>query len=717
MKKITNFFLKYKVAVLVFTLIVFILSILGSLFLIKSNKINSDMMSYLPKDFNSSKGLEFLQENFNINGDATIVVEGEKNDENLRNSVAKIREFEGISSFLWIEDIEDMESLATIAEDYGINIDLTTMQSYLRHKIEPENQNSKYNYVLIIMMDYNPSTNEAYQLLGKIKIELSDRNIASVGMTETSQTVMTDTLEELPFYILFACIGVIIILLLFTSSYFEPIILFITLGISVLINMGTNIFFPSISIISFATSSILQLALTMDYAIFYMHIYKSKRKTLGKYDATIESVPGVASSIIASALTTIGGFAALYFMKFEVGPDLASVLIKGVVLSLVTVLILQPIFVLIFDKLITKSGHKVLKINCRKITKFAVSKRIIILIIVIALIIPVYMGKINLKYSYFEMYKQEEKSSQEQLAYELGNQFILAVPLRTKDGLSHSDFIKEVQADEKVSGVIGAFSTIDISSERMQKLLESPLTSEYFKNSFTSNYFKEVEIGGKKEWYTLYTIGIKGTTEDEQSTDSYENINSIINKYFDSSYQLGMLVGVNDMKKVTPNDFLVVTIVSIAIILIILLWQYKSLKKAILLVLIIEFGIWCNLSISFLLQEKLNFMIYIIISSVQLGCTVDYAILMANRFEKIKWQYTNTSEAAVEAATFSLPAIYFSALIIITACMSMFFVSDNIVLRQLTGMLARGALISTVLVSFLEPGILCFFREKYKAGK
>lgn len=709
MRKFSEYIIKFRWVVLAVTAVVIALSIVGTLGLIKGNKINSDMTSYLSDEFEMTRGLNFLRENFGINADALLVVEGDQEDEALRGSISKIKEFEGISQFVWVEDIEQFDSLADYAHLLGDDVTINTegLKDFLKHGIE---DSDKYNYVLLIIMDYSPSTKEASALFDKITSEFGDRPYAASGMTFTSKVMMEDTLQELPQYLIYAGIALLVVLLLVTKSYIEPLILLFSLGISVLVNMGTNFFLPSVSIVSFAMSSVLQLAVTMDYAIFYMHIYRQKRKDLDKFPAAKSSIPSVASSIMASALTTVGGFAALYFMKFELGADLAVVLMKGVMLSLMTVLILQPVFVLLFDKILTKTEHKELKLNVKPVAKFSSKIGWVLILIALIAVVPLYIGQSKLEYSYFETYEMQISTPQEQLAYELGNQMIIAVPLETKSG-THRDFIAEISADEKVSGIMSAFSAIDISSERMKELLDNPALGGAFSEGMASSYFKKINTNGEESWYTLYTLAIKGSTEDEAAIRSYKNISAITAKYFDNTYSSGMLVGVNDMLTVTPRDFLVVTLISVAVILVILMVLFRSVRKGLLLIFVIELGIWLNLTLSFLFGQQLNFMIYIMISSIQLGCMVDYAILVANRFEEIKWQFTKAKDAAIVATTESFPAVAASAAVIIAACLSMYFVSDNIIIKQLTGMLARGAVISLFLILTLQTAIMPYFRR------
>ena len=353
--------------------------------------------------------------------------------------------FDGVDMDALKESLGNNESFKTLGLDkyfaltgfFDADVEVGELKSYLKH----EAGDGYYDYVIIMMTDYAPSTNASYELFDNIKAKFATRSYAASGMTETAQVLMSETLGDLPDFILYAVIAAVVILVLATSSYVDPLIVMATLGTSIMISMGINYLYPSVSVISFATSAVLQLAITMDYSIFFMHIYKKNRKELSAFDSAVKSVPEAASSILASGLTTIGGFVALYFMRFRVGADIAGVIIKGVVMSLLTILILQPIITLLMDKVISKTTHDILgKINAgiRKkkpdfigITKENVVRpvvtfltgnwqRIALTVIAVALLVPAFLGQNKLQYSYFKMYEEKndtpERSSRRNLA-------------------------------------------------------------------------------------------------------------------------------------------------------------------------------------------------------------------------------------------------------------------------------------------------------------
>lgn len=706
MNKITDYIVKYKKIILIGTIAVLLVSVVGIAFFVFSNKINSDMLEYLPENTSTTKGINFLKENFGVKGDAFIVVEGQDNDIELINSVNKLKKIQGVSQFLWYEDVKTIEDMANspLLSFVDIEVDTKPLVDYLKQPLG----NGKYNYTLLMLFDYGPSTPEAFNVVDMVYEEFSQRSVAVSGMTALAKQVMEETMRELIFYLIFSVLAVAIVLFLATSSYFEPLILMMTLMIAVVVNMGTNIIFPSVSIISFAAAGVLQLGLTMDYAIFFMHAYKKERLTLSPELAVKNAVPKTSVTIVASSLTTIGGFAALCFMDFKIGIDLAQVIIKGILLSLLTVIFLQPVLVMFFDKMLTKTAHK--EINTDKIEvvfEKTIKSRKLIIIIAALLIVPAYFAQLSAPFSYLKIYEQTEISSpQQQRATELANQVIMAVPIETKTG-GHKDFINEMTENEKIPNVIGAYSAMDMPQDKLEILLDF-LFDGVPNNSDTSNPLSTLFQKNNGKWYTLYLIEISGDTEDKKAFACHEHMVSISNKYFDETYPLGVLTGVNDMAKVTPRDFLRVTLISSAVILIVLGLLLKSFRKSFIMIVLIELAIWLNISMNFIFSSSINFMVYIIISSVQLGCTVDYAILLSTKFEQTKKEFSDTKQAAIKAVTYAFPAITTSVAIIIVTCLSIVFVSNNLLVKEMAWVLARGAFISYLLVIIVLPCLLTF---------
>jgi len=719
MNRFSNLIIKYRKIILIMTAVIFALSAFGIYYFIYDDRINSDMLEYLPPDTPTSEGIEFLKKHFGVKGDAFVVVEGEKEDAELEQGVERLKKIKGLSQFFWVGDLKEIKAIEDllalpIFSNVNVKIETQGLYDYLKQPINPQDPNTKYNYVILMLFDYSPSTQEAFQVINTVYKEFSNRNVGVAGMTAMAKQVMEETMAELIYYIVFAVLCVSVILLIATSSYFEPLILISTLLISVIVNLGTNLIFPSVSIISFASSSVLQLGIAMDYAIFFMHAYKEQRKLLEPIDAAKSAIPKVFVAILASSLTTMGGFAALAFMNFRLGADLTKVVTKGILLSFLTVVFLQPIFVIIFDKALTKTAHKELMINFEKVSTFTVKWRKVIIAIAILAIIPAYIMQSNVDFSYLKIYKEPyNMTPQEMRAKELGNQVITAVPLKTKEG-GHKDYIAELITDDKITNVIGAYSVMDISPKNMEKLLN--LFGDGFqegKMGAMGTLFRKVD----GEWYTLYLIEIEGDTEDEKASRTHSHLVKTTNKYFEKNYPLGILTGTFDMAAITPSDFLKVSAISVLIILIIMSILLKSFWESLVMVVLIELAIWLNISLNFIFSANMNFMVYIIIGSVQLGCTVDYAILMATRFEQAKSQYPDTKTAAIKASASVFPAITASASIIMAACLAVIFVTNNLLVREMAFVLARGAFISYVLVSIVLPPLLVYFKKSNRPKK
>ncbi|MGN1042354.1 MAG: MMPL family transporter, partial [Christensenellales bacterium] len=473
-------------------------------------------------------------------------------------------------------------------------------------------------------------------------------------------------------------------------------------------NMGSNIIFPDVSIISFAASSVLQLGITMDYAIFLLHTYREERRNADPLAAAERALPRTAVNIIAGGLTTIGGFAALYFMRFTIGADLANVIIKGVALSIITVMFVQPCLLVFFDRPSKALSHKKPYVNVEPFVKGVMKGRYVIAVAAILLVAPAFIAQNNVSFSYLKIYEPpKETTSQQALADSLQNQIILAVPLDSPEG-NQKEFMAELKQNEKISSVIGAFSVLDMSEEEIKSFLNIDAVASV---PVVKTLFRKIDTQEGEKWYTLYLVEIDGDTEDEAAFAAHAHLKTTLDKYFDESYPLGVLTGVADMAQVTPGDFLRVTLISVAIILIIMSILLKSIRKSVLMVALIELAIWLNIGLNTVIGEKINFMIYIIISSVQLGCTVDYAILLSTRFEETKREFSDAKTAMIKASASAFPAISVSASIIVSVCLVIFFVSKNLLVKEMASLMARGAFISYLMVIIVLPCLLIFFKK------
>lgn len=800
---------KKRLLIIIITSILVILGGVGVFF--GMDKINSDMLEYIPKDTQTSIGKDFLYENFGIKADGMVAIKGasydpeseyyDENDyEELSLIADKFQKVKGVNQVLWIGTLlEGSEMVQNLDKEpsnplvkpymenkWGSSNFLTVVNKMLNEKLnitDPakkidistaidwqevfdylvrDNGDNTYSYIMLALLDYGPSTDEAFGVLDQFReiVDATGREYAINGMTANAQIIMDRTFSELPIYLAIGFTAVFILLLLGGKSYIEPFILMMTLGIAIIVNMGSNLIFPSISTVTFAVSAILQLGVSMDYAIFFMHAYSREReRTLDPVEAARKTIPKTFVSVAASTFTTVGGFAALFAMQLKFGPDLAKVLVKGVLLSFITVMLVQPCITVYLDKTIIKSKKKALNFNFEKVAAFSVNKRKIIITVMAILVIPcAVLANVFVKYNYLKFYEKEKiVTSTEATAGDMANSVIIAAPLLfsedAPEGARPKDYIKEI-TDLKYSGDKGLsiFSAIDLSGEQLISLISllddftydpnADTTSmseeelnEYIMKETISNIMKQenidtslltenmgsllVERDGK--YYTLYIFTISNQIQDEsqEAFDTIYAIRDISKKYFGvgNYYVLSVSQARVDMADITPTDFTLVTIISIITILLVMIVLLRDIGKSVVLVLLIQLGIWINLSINVLVDflpgvtVTTNFFGYLVIGALQLGITVDYAILMSNTFEDVKKRESDTLKAAKIAAVESLPSILMSAAIITIVTLSVYFVATNLIVKEIVMLVARGAVISFLLVMIVLPGLLASFKK------
>ena len=617
-----------------------------------------------------------------------------------------------------------------------------------------------------------------------LKNVAGEGSYAMSGMTEQANALYETVFDELWIYLVAAGIVVLLILAFTTNSLMEPLILVLTLAVSIVINLGTNAIFPSTSMITFAVTAILQLGLSMDYAIFLLHQYRDElRTTCDPKQALAAAIPKSAKAVASSALTTVVGFLALMCMQFEIGTDLGLSLAKGIICSLVTVILLQPCLMLMLDKARVKTQHRCLDFRFRAPIKRSIRDRGWVSLVFAVLFIPALIGSLSLSYTYVRFMPEPDTSSytEDQLwnystAKELGNQVMIIVPNERvdKDGKplldengDHVYYIEEnyefvrrltelgaetVQLDgetiEKLSYKLGMYVMIPegtvLSVGGLQLTLEQvfalasdvlplmesdtkdfaailaavrkilpdvtfedlgALAGQFADMQSQMAMFQSYVNGG----YTMYTVGINPAIDLESQTsfDILNEVKAVAEEIFADTgmtcYFTGYTQGAHDFAAVTPGDYNMVTAISIVAILVILIFTLGGIKFPVLLVALIEFGIWINLIMQYIFAGgTVNFMSYLVITAVQLGATVDYAILITTKFRALRKRF-EPRQAAYLATTGSVMSVLTSALIMAGACFSIFAVSSNLVIQEMTFLIARGALISAILVIFVLP--------------
>lgn len=740
MKRFAKFVVKYRLILLGVMLLITI----ASLFAMSYVNVNSDILSYLPEDVDMTIGMNFMKENFDMQGDAIIGVQG-ATYEDMQELVALIEEKGGTKEggIIWYGLLKDMQDIdwsqlenpviANIVNNllskYNLKIeDLKEMTEQLSTNPEivsmfhPDDD----TYLMMLQLNVPSSSNEAMNLLSDIEDHLENKGFeyAMGGSTQITREIFDSTIGEIGKYAVVAVLVMFIILLLTTNSLIDPIVFMLTLGVSIVINMGTNLILPSVSVVTYAASSILQLALSMDYAIFLMHSFaEEQKKTLDDNLAMERAIPKTFSTISASALTTVGGFLALFAMRFKIGEDLGIVLAKGVFLSLLTVILLQPCLMLLTKKLARKTQHRIIVPKFKSVASKAVTNRKTIVAIALALLIPVVIMQNMVDLSYIKFVEENPNPTAiEQKVDALSNSLVVIVPAKTENLNGESnvadqyDFLEKIKARDDVNAVLGLFSMLPedsaegivdlVNDEQMGKLMASSGMDMSMITGFLNN------------GYTMYSIMLDADPESDEGTLALKEIRALLDETFgaENYYITGMTQAVSDLQDITPTDFMVVSIVSVAIIFIILLFTLKSFKMSTIVVLVIEFGIFVNLSISYIFGQSINFMAYIILSSIQLGATVDYAILYTVKYQNYLG-FKSAREAAYTALTESGVSILTSVAILAGCCLSVSLITTNIIVSEITLMIARGAVISGILVMLLLPALLIISTGNQKLEK
>ena len=740
MKRFAKFVVKYRLIILG----VMLLLMIASLFAMSYVNVNSDILSYLPEDVDMTQGLNFMKENFDMQGDAIIGVQG-ATYEDMQELVSLIENKGGTKQggIIWYGLLKEMQDIDwTMLENpwvaslvnnllnkYGLKMeDLKEMTEQLSNNPEivslfhPDDE----TYLMMLQLNVPSSSNEAMDLLSEIENYFDEKGLdyAMGGSTQITREIFDSTIGEIGKYALVAVLVMFIILLLTTNSIIDPIVFMVTLGVSIVVNMGTNLILPSVSVVTYAASSILQLALSMDYAIFLMHSFaEEQKKTLDDKLAMERAIPKTFSTISASALTTVGGFLALFAMRFKIGEDLGLVLAKGVFLSLVTVVLLQPCLMLLTNKIARKTQHRIIVPKFKNVASYAVTHRKTIVTIAVLLLIPTVIMQNMVELSYIKFVEEDPNPTAiEQKVDALSNSLVVIVPAKTEsmDGESNIkdqyEFLEKIRERDDVNAVMGLFSMLPedvaegivnlVNDEDMGKLMASSGMDMSMITGFLNN------------GYTMYSVMINAESESAEGTKALNEIRAILDDTFgaDEYYITGMTQAVSDLQGITPTDFMVVSLVSVAIIFVILLFTLRSLKMSTIVVLVIEFGIFVNLSISYIFGQTVNFMAYIILSSIQLGATVDYAILYTVKYQNYLG-IRSAREAAYTALTESGVSIMTSVAILAGCCLSVSLITTNIIVSEITLMIARGSIISGILVMVLLPALLIISTGNQKLEK
>ena len=753
MKKLADFIVNKRYWIFSVFIVLVVLSVVAIFFV----NVNSDIMSYLPQEAEMTQGLNYMQSTFAMEGDAEVGVDGvtyEQMSQIMKKVEALVSETsskgQAKGRAIWIGSILSMKDMDentknTAKRLTGMDMDamageMITNQSLLNifypnkdtNGVITFDENTPSKYLFMLQLNVSASSDEAMELLSNLDGVLSESgyDYSIGGSTQMVKDIFDSTINEMYKYISVAVLVMFIVLLLTTTSFIEPIIFMLTIGISIIVNMGTNIVFGEVSIVTFACSAVLQLGLSMDYSIFLMHAFaEEKKRTLDEKEAMRRAIPKTFTTVTASALTTVGGFLALFAMQFGIGADLGKVLAKGVFLSLVTVILLQPCLMLMMSKWTSKAEHRILLPKFKGVGKFAVTHRYLIVIIAIIVLVPAIVLQTlegnNLSYLKFVETPEYESGSIQETVETLSNSVIVMVP--AKETEANQGFCKDLEEISDKTGNVTAYMSIytmlgDRAPELLNVITRSSVQSLLSGMDGAEMLTGFINKGADGTYYTIYEIMINCKAESPEAEQIINMVNESLNKNFGENgdthihYTTGMSQAVLDLREITPKDNMVVSLISILVILVILIISQKSIKLPIILVALIEFGIFINLALCYIAHEDINFMCYIILSSIQLGSTVDYAILYTDKYQK-NLEFMPANEAAYKALRDSAFSIMTSVAIMAGCTLSVTLVATNTIVKQITWLIARGSIISGFLTIVVLPALLVVFTGNKKLKK
>lgn len=667
MNKIAGFIVNHKKTILILFLIIFVISLI----LMLNVGQNYDMSKYLPKNSNSKKGIDVLEKEYAYNGQANLLLSGLTIPEIIQYE-KRIESIEGVESVIWLDDIVDLTQPIEIVDPQLVNGYYKDDRALLQ--------------IVFTEYDYSEKTRDA--LTEIIAVIGNDGGVSgtAVDANNTVNSIGSNILVG----IIIAVVIIILILIMFTHSVFEVFLFLVTIGISIVINMGTNIIFGEISYMTFASASILQLAISMDYSIFLLHRFADEKKNTDDIKLAMKrAIQGSFRSIASSAATTVAGFAALVFMSYTIGMDMGLVLAKGIVLSFISVIMLLPVLALYSTKLIEKTTHRILLPSFKKMQMKLGGKIKYELIIVI--VIVAFVSFLAQNHNNFEFYsKTGDDSTQMQVNTEIektfgvSNQIILLVP--NDNQINETKMAEQLMDMSGILNVQGYYTLIDPSIPR-------ELINEQILTQFIS------------EHYSRYIVYIDAPVESDYTNQVMNSIGETVSEYYDDYYITGNSRVIQDIKEVTTTDFPIVNLISILAVGIILLLTFKSIGIPLLLLLVIEASIWINMSIPYYTGNSIMFIGYMIVSAVQLGATIDYAILMTNYYQEGR-ESMAPKEAAVYAVEKGGHSIFTSAVILAAAGFTISFIFTQPELSQLGILVGRGALLSAALVIIALPQLL-----------
>lgn len=680
MERISSFVTKKPKLIIIISLLLLIPSLLGYIF----TDVNYDILTYLPDKLDSVKGQQVLSETYNVESTTMVIVENMQ-PRRVIELKEKIGSVENVASVLWSDNIIDTSIPSDILPDEVHNIFYSEDGSYT---------------MMFVQFDPDCTSEEEIEAVNEIK-RVTQKQCLLSGLTPINADTRELTNKELPIYIALAVALVLAIMLLTMESYLLPFILMCVLGMSVLYNMGTNWLVGGISYITECIAAILQLAVTMDYSIFLVNRFnEEKLHCNSKEEAMCRAMNASLTSLAGSSLTTVFGFLALCFMQLTLGFNIGIVMAKGVILGVISVVTILPAFLLVFDNAINKRKHKKLSPDFTKIIDFSIKHKKGLTIFMIVLLLPTFLLSANVK-KYYNITSTLPDDLDSVVALDT---------LKEEFNMTTSHFII---VDDSVS----AEKLIEMEN-RIQLLdgITSMLAYNQYVGSSIPDSIMPDEIAQlvKQGGYQIMLVNSEYEAATEPANEQVSAMYSILKEYDPNGYITGEGAMYSDMVEIANTDFSVTSVISIIAIFILIAVIFKSYSIPVILIVSIEFAIFINEAISTIFGTEISFIAPTVISCVQLGATVDYAILLTSRFKEELSKGFDKVSAIKKAASESMRSVFQSATIFFFVTIGVYFVSSIAIVKEICALLARGSIISALVVMFVLTPLL-LFGEKFIA--
>ena len=673
MKKFGKVVVKLRIPILVLSFLLLIPSVLGYF----NTRVNYDILYYLPSDIDTMQGQDILLDDFGKGAYAMVVVDG-MNKSNVSKLVKKVEGVDHVASVISYSGI--------VGDDVPSEILPDKFRSYF------ENEDSGAT-LFAIFFDDTTSSDDTMKAIQEVR-DVTDNQCYIAGMSAVVTDTKTMAEKETPFYVLVAVVLVCIVLAIFMDSFLVPVFFMLSIGMAIVYNLGSNYFLGEVSYITKALAAVLQLGVTLDYSIFLWHSYKEAKEETpdDHHEAMAVAIGNTLTSVVGSSITTVAGFIALCFMSFTLGLDLGVVMAKGVVLGVIGCVTILPSLILTFDKALEKTMHREIMPNFDKPARWIVNHSWIFLIIFVLL-----LGPAIYEYNNTKVYYDLSDTLPEKLNCSQANKMLA-------ENFDGTNSIYMILADSNLSAedsnaMMNEVNDLDGISFALS--IDSALGGEIPTEMLPDSLVSEL----KGDEYQIMMVSTNYTIASDEINDQINKVDAIAKKYDAKSMVIGEAPCTKDLITITDKDFKTVSAVSIVAIFFIIFFVLKSISLPVILVAAIEFAIFVNMGIPYYTGTTIPFISSVVIGTIQLGATVDYAILMTTRYKRERAAGNSKKEAISIALGTSIPSIIVSALGFFAATFGVGMIASVDMIASLCTLMARGAIISMFVVIFVLPSL------------